>query len=451
MIILKKLYDGNIKKNFFVFAFPLVLTVLFSQAYNIINTIMAGYLLGDNAISAIGSTAPFLSLISSLLWGYGTGFSIYASILFGRGDYAKMFNIIKVNVLFAALFAVLVSVLCINFHEYIFHFLNIESGIWDDSFSYFSIYMGGLVFLLSNWYGVYISNAIGITVLPLIASLITNVLNIAGNYILIKYFGLGVAGTAIATVFSAFCVTVFYIIMIVRAFRKMGVRTGGIYFNKDELYWSWKFSFPTTLQQSIMYLCSALTSPLTNLCGASAIAGYTVGMRLYDLNAGIYQNANKTVSNYIAQCVGAGKHSMIKKGIQTGTIQTSLFLLPFLAVTVFGAGMISRLFLDSPESLHYSEVFMRYCMPFVVFNVANNLFHAIFRSTGAGGYLVTSTVIYSVSRFGFSYLLFRKFGMYGIYAGVVLSWVVEAIFGLIIYLSGKWKTDEYRIKEKIEQ
>ena len=186
MIILKKLYDGNIKKNFFVFAFPLVLTVLFSQAYNIINTIMAGYLLGDNAISAIGSTAPFLSLISSLLWGYGTGFSIYASILFGRGDYAKMFNIIKVNVLFAALFAVLVSVLCINFHEYIFHFLNIESGIWDDSFSYFSIYMGGLVFLLSNWYGVYISNAIGITVLPLIASLITNVLNIAGNYILMK-------------------------------------------------------------------------------------------------------------------------------------------------------------------------------------------------------------------------------------------------------------------------
>ena len=59
---MRKLYEGNIRRNFFIFAFPLILTALFSQAYSIINTIMAGKLIGDNAISAIGSTAPFVSL-----------------------------------------------------------------------------------------------------------------------------------------------------------------------------------------------------------------------------------------------------------------------------------------------------------------------------------------------------------------------------------------------------
>ena len=80
--------------------------------------------------------------------------------------------------------------------------------------------------------------------------------------------------------------------------------------------------------------------------------------------------------------------------------------------------------------------------PFIVFNVFNNLFHAIFRSTGAGRYLVTSTVIYALARFGFSYLLFERFSMYGVYAAVVLSWITEAIYGSVIYFSGKWKTPE---------
>lgn len=88
---MKKLYEGNnIRRNFFRYAFPLVLTVLLSQMYNIINTIMAGKLIGDDAISAIGSTAPLITLISSIFWGYGSGFTIYVAMLFGKGDYKKM-------------------------------------------------------------------------------------------------------------------------------------------------------------------------------------------------------------------------------------------------------------------------------------------------------------------------------------------------------------------------
>jgi len=90
---------------------------------------------------------------------------------------------------------------------------------------------------------------------------------------------------------------------------------------------------------------------------------------------------------------------------------------------------------------------MQFCMPFVLFNVINNLLHGIFRSVGAGKYLVFSTVVYSISRFGFSYLLYDKYEMYGIYAAIVLAWVTEAIFGMIIYFSGKWKSPEYREKE----
>lgn len=445
---MKKLYEGNnIRRNFFRYAFPLVLTTLFSQAYLIINTIMAGKLIGDDAISAIGSTSPLIQLISSIFWGYESGFTIYVAMLFGKGDYKKMINVIKINLTFVSLIIIIISTLLIVFYKNIFSFLNIEQSIFKEAFSYYSVYIAGLVFLNFVWCGVYISNALGLTIFPLFASFISNVINIAGNYILIRSFDMGVMGTAISTIFAAACVSFFYFCVLKREFKKAGIETGGFYIDKSELKSSFNFGVPSMLQQSVMYICTALVSPLTNLCGTGAIAGYTVGMRLYDLNAGVYQNSNKTVSNFIAQCVGAGKYHRVKEGIKAGLVQTMIFLLPFLFLTIFCATPVSKVFLTDKDSIHYAKVFMQFCMPFVLFNVTNNLIHGIFRSVGAGKYLVISTVVYSISRFGFSYLLYAKYEMYGIYAAIVLAWVAEAIFGMIIYFSGKWKSAEYRAKE----
>lgn len=448
---MRKLYEGNIRRNFFIFAFPLILTALFSQAYSIINTIMAGKLIGDNAISAIGSTAPFVSMISSLFWGYATGFSIYVAILFGKGDSKKMLNVIKVNILVSSLVVLTISFLCIILHEYIFDFLNIDESIRKDAFLYFGIYMSGLVFLHITWCLGYISNAIGHTILPLGASLISNILNISGNYVLVKYTDMGVGATALATVGSALVVIIFYLYMLYGSFKKYKIPTKGIYFSKDELKMSWEYAFPTMLQQSVMYMCTAFVSPLTNKCGAAAIAGYTIGMRIYDLNAAVYQNSNKTVSNYIAQCIGAKKYNMIKPGIRTGIIQTSIFLLPLLIATVFGAKYISGIFLNEPDSIHFSIIFMRYCMPFVIFNVINNLAHAIFRSAGAGKILVASTLVYSISRFAYSYILYPKFEMYGIFLAVILSWITEAVLCIFIYATGRWKNEEYKLNEMMHR
>ena len=41
------------------FSIPLLIGTLFQQAYNIIDTMIAGYNLGDDAIAAIGTTYPF--------------------------------------------------------------------------------------------------------------------------------------------------------------------------------------------------------------------------------------------------------------------------------------------------------------------------------------------------------------------------------------------------------
>jgi hypothetical protein len=96
---------------------------------------MASHFLGDSAISAIGSTAAFISFISSVFWGYAAGFSVYVAVLFGRGDYPKMLNVIKLNIFFSSLVVLGTAVLCLVFHEQIFDFLNIEYSFVNDGSS----------------------------------------------------------------------------------------------------------------------------------------------------------------------------------------------------------------------------------------------------------------------------------------------------------------------------
>ena len=50
----------------------------------------------------------------------------------------------------------------------------------------------------------------------------------------------------------------------------------------------------------------------------------------------------------------------------------------------------------------------------------------------------------------YSYALYGKYEMLGIYAAIMLSWITEAIFGIIVYLSGKWKSKEYKEYENIK-
>ena len=62
--------------------------------------------------------------------------------------------------------------------------------------------------------------------------------------------------------------------------------------------------------------------------------------------------------------------------------------------------------------------------------------------------LLVSTFIGSASRFIFTVILAKMYGMNGFFAGWILSWAVEAVFSLIVYKMGVWKKNiPYKLKE----
>ncbi len=73
--------QGNAVRMILTFAIPLFIGNIFQQVYSMVDTMVAGYCLGDQAIAAIGATSSLYGLIINLAWGL---FSCLIVYLFGR-------------------------------------------------------------------------------------------------------------------------------------------------------------------------------------------------------------------------------------------------------------------------------------------------------------------------------------------------------------------------------
>lgn len=68
------------------FAMPLFLGNLLQQFYNLVDTSIAGNLLGDGALAQIGATAALYSLITNFAFGMNNGLALGVSRNFGAGS-----------------------------------------------------------------------------------------------------------------------------------------------------------------------------------------------------------------------------------------------------------------------------------------------------------------------------------------------------------------------------
>ncbi|MDD6994672.1 MAG: MATE family efflux transporter [Candidatus Borkfalkiaceae bacterium] len=437
---MKDLTRGNIYKTFFLFGAPLVLSGLLAQAYGIIDTSVAGKLIGEEALAATGATSPLTTFLSSVFWGFGVGFSIYLARLFGEKQYVKIRSCVALSLILQLIAAAIIVAVCLIFHEGIFNVLNVDAAVEKEAFEYYAVYVTGLIFIVFNNTFLFILNAFGISLFQLFMSALSTALNIGGNILLVKC-GLGVKGLALASVIAAVVVDICYLIKLRSCYKEMGADKEKIALKGIRFKESFAYSLPNMAQQMVMYLSSLLLSPFVNGMGKSASAAYAVALTLFNLVQAVYCNSSKALSNYAAQCVGLKKFGKIRRGLLAGLLQGLAFTLPFIGVCALFPEAVCSLFFKADaaeETRQYSVLFARVYVPFMTFCMVNNLFHALYRGVKASACLFTSTLVGAAIRYTASAMLIGKYGMSGFYAGWAISWIGETLYAFALFLTNVW-------------
>ena len=149
--------------------------------------------------------------------------------------------------------------------------------------------------------------------------------------------------------------------------------------------------------------------------------------------------------------MGAKRVDKIKEGMKIGITQGLLFFGAAMGLFMVFARHFTALFLDpvqDAESFTVSVNMIRYLFPFILFNVFNNLFHGVFRAVGSGKLMFISTLIYAVSFVIYAYALFgvipTEFKIYTVHVALAAAYLTEVIFAAVIFITGRWKTPEYK-------
>ena len=87
---MRNLTEGNETKEIILFALPMLIGNVFQQLYNMVDSIVVGQFVGEEAFSRRGSQLPVLFLMIALIMGATMGFTILIAQYFGARDKAKV-------------------------------------------------------------------------------------------------------------------------------------------------------------------------------------------------------------------------------------------------------------------------------------------------------------------------------------------------------------------------
>ena len=83
----KDMTTGSPLRIILLFSIPVLLGNLFQQFYNMVDTIIVGRYLGEEALAAVGSTGCLMFLVLGFANGIAQGFGVMVSHAFGAKDY----------------------------------------------------------------------------------------------------------------------------------------------------------------------------------------------------------------------------------------------------------------------------------------------------------------------------------------------------------------------------
>lgn len=270
--MVNNLTEGKPLKLLFFFALPMVVGNLFQQLYNMVDSMVVGQFVGEDALAAVGSSFPVVFLAVAVAAGLSMGCTVVISQLFGAGQIREM----KVTVSTALISLGGIGLVIMGIGELaaepLLKLLGTDPDIMVDSLSYLRIYFGGAVFLFlyNSLNGIY--NALGDSKTPLIFLMISALTNIGLDLLFVIRFHMGVAGVAWATLIAQGVCAFFSFFVLVARLRKMENEKASqgrkfAYFEATAARRIAKVGIPSMLQQSVVSISMMMMQGLVNSYG----------------------------------------------------------------------------------------------------------------------------------------------------------------------------------------
>ena len=278
----------------------------------------------------------------------------------------------------------------------------------------------------------------------MVIAIVMNLINLAGNAILIYGAKIGVAGAAIATTLSRIVAAVIIMILIFNPKKTInfcGQLTFRLNFRliKKILY----IGIPNGLENSLFQLGKILLLSLISTLGTYAIAANAVCNTLASFNVLPGQAINLALLSVASLCVGAGDYEQTRYYTKKLMWISTVFTAVLSVVIILFAPMIMKMYQLSPKTTELAVSVIRWHAMMAVFLWMPSF--TLPNTLRAAGDVVWTMIIAIASmwifRIGCAYLIARytNLGLLGVWMAMTVDWLFRAICYEVRYHGHKWE------------
>ena len=431
----KDLTQGNVTKNMLLFAGPMILGNLLQQFYNIADSLIVGQFLGPDALAAVGSAYTLMTFLTSILIGMCMGSGALFSYYFGKKNEERMKSSMQLSFLLIGGITVLLNILVMLFSHLILRLLRIPEELMQMMHAYVWIIYMGLIFVFLYNYFAYLLRAVGNSVVPLYFLGSTALLNIVLDLVFVVVFRRGISGAAAATVIAQAVSGIG--LMLYTWMKEPGLRFDRLHFRPAEGSAGeiLRFSFSSSIQQSVMNFGILMIQGLVNSFGAAVMAAFAAAVKIDSFAYMPAQEFGNAFSLFISQNHGAGRRDRVQDGMKNA-VRVSLSFCAAVSVLVFVfADRLMLLFIrpEETEIISIGVGYLRvegafYCGIGILF-----LLYGYYRGINRPEMSLALTLISLGTRVLLAYVLapIPAIGVLGIWSAIPIGWILADLTGLL--------------------
>ena len=417
------------------FCIPMLVGNLFQQLYNMVDSVVVGRFVGQDALAAVGSTGSISFLVIGFVTGCTSGFAIPVAQTFGAGDYVGMRKHVANAMYLSILISVLLTTLTMIFTRPLLELMNTPENIIDSAYSYIIVIFGGIAVTMLYNILASVLRALGDSKTPLLFLAVASVLNIILDLLFVIGFKLECLGVGFATVIAQAISAALCLIYIKKRYPILT-------FSKDELRADKTCSgrllsvgLPMAFQFSITAVGSIILQTAVNSLGSGIVAAVTIANKIQMIVTQPMETMGVTLATYGGQNLGAGRIDRVKKGISQSLIVILIYSLAAFAVVTLLGEYIAMLFIKPEEMAVMGEVKqflfcngMFYPILAILFVLRNSL-----QGLGFGLLPMMAGVCELVARTVIAFMLVGTFGYTAICFASPAAWVAADILLAVIY------------------
>ena len=431
------LTKGTIFKKLILFALPMILGNLLQQIYNIVDTLIVGRFVGNDALASVGSAYSLMIFLTSIIIGLCMGSGAYFSEDYGKKNFDDLKEDIWHSFWFIFAITILIILIIYPLTDVLLIVLQTPEELFEMMRSYLLIIFAGLPFVFLYNFFAYLQRSVGRTVSPLVFLAISSLINVGLDFAFVLGFNMGVSGAAIATVIAQ---VISGIGLMIYSFINLSIlkeKTIKIKFNSSRLKQIIKNDFSTCIQQSVMNFGILMIQRLVNSFGKVIMAAFAAAVKIDTLAYMPAQEFANSYSLFVSQNFGAKERDRIKEGTKKAMITSVAFCFIISIIIVFAADNLMMLFVKSTEieTIKEGAKYLRIEGSMYIGIGILFLWYGYFR--GINKPLIS--LILTIVSLGLRVLLSYSFakttplGVIAIWCSIPIGWIIADITGLVLY------------------